>query len=167
MLKWILLLILAISPSLEFFDRSHCALWVEVSGSRGHFSSIDKIVLTRPPSELANDPDLKDQEWDRFLPKFKKRSVQSRKLKKQKAKRKSKFDSVFPPEQMPRKEDLLMESGEYFWSQEQREETRRTERRKTQIEKSVAKKREKNATLHPKTENLEPAAKRRRKVEKE
>ena len=43
----------------------------------------------------------------RFLPKFKKTNVKSKKPKLAK----KKADNPFPPEPTPRKEDLLMESG--------------------------------------------------------
>lgn len=63
--------------------------------------------------ELAEDPKLANESWDRFLPTYKKRNVQSRRPtsdEKEKARRKS--DSPFPPAQTPRKEDLLVASGE-------------------------------------------------------
>eukprot|EP00887_Chlorella_sp_A99_P006215 scaffold3.g6215.t1 len=59
--------------------------------------------------ELAKDPALKHESWDRFLPKFAKKNV-----------RENKDYTPFPPPQQPSKEDLALESGEYFLSPEQR-----------------------------------------------
>jgi ribosomal RNA assembly protein len=49
--------------------------------------------------ELAKDPALKEESWDRFLPKFKKNSVQQRK----KPKKAKKIYTPFPPPQQESK----------------------------------------------------------------
>ena len=50
--------------------------------------------------ELAKDPALKEENWERFLPKFKKKNVK----RKQPAIQKKKKDyTPFPPPQQPRK----------------------------------------------------------------
>ena len=67
--------------------------------------------------ELAKDPALAEENWERFLPNFKKRNVQRKKPKKV---RERKDYTPFPPPQQPSKVDLQLESGEYFLSQEQR-----------------------------------------------
>ena len=72
--------------------------------------------------ELSKDPDMKEENWDRFLPQFKSRALKrnkekdkERKLKKKAKKEKEKKEyNPFPPEQTPRKVDLEMESGEYW-----------------------------------------------------
>lgn len=72
--------------------------------------------------ELAADPQLAGENWERFLPTFKKRNV-PRKVDKaalMKSKEKAKGYSPFPPPQQPSKVDLQLESGEYFLSQEQK-----------------------------------------------
>eukprot|EP00998_Keelungia_sp_KM082_P000694 NODE_1079_length_1480_cov_47.355506_g1068_i0.p1 GENE.NODE_1079_length_1480_cov_47.355506_g1068_i0~~NODE_1079_length_1480_cov_47.355506_g1068_i0.p1 ORF type:complete len:456 (-),score=191.30 NODE_1079_length_1480_cov_47.355506_g1068_i0:112-1416(-) len=83
-------------------------------------------------NELAKDETLKNEDWSRFLPQFKKRTVQRKKKPKPaadgKKKKKKKEYTPFPPEQLPRKEDLQIETGEYFLNQEQREAKRRAER---------------------------------------
>lgn len=65
--------------------------------------------------ELASNPELVNEDWSRFLPDFKKRNVK----RKNKSKEKKEY-TPFPPEQMPRKEDLLMETGEYFLSKKEK-----------------------------------------------
>ncbi|KAF4649689.1 ribosomal RNA assembly protein krr1, partial [Perkinsus chesapeaki] len=67
--------------------------------------------------ELEKNEDLKDENWDRFLPHFKNRNVQR---KKQKKVTKKKSKELFPPEQLPRKEDIQIETGEYFLSKDQK-----------------------------------------------
>lgn len=62
--------------------------------------------------ELAKDPKLKDQSWDRFLPKLPKKSLSKRR--KPRVINDKKNKPLFPPPQQPRKIDLQMESGEYF-----------------------------------------------------
>ena len=50
--------------------------------------------------ELAKDPALKEENWERFLPKFKKKNV---KRKKPAVQKKKKDYTPFPPPQQPRK----------------------------------------------------------------
>jgi ribosomal RNA assembly protein len=61
--------------------------------------NIKELMIKR---ELAKNPDLAGESWDRFLPHFKKQNVKRKKVKKEKKKK----YTPFPPEQMPRKEDL-------------------------------------------------------------
>lgn len=62
--------------------------------------------------ELAKDPKLAEESWDRFLPHFKKKNVKNnKKPKKESAKKEY---TPFPPPQQPSKIDLQLESGEYF-----------------------------------------------------
>lgn len=69
--------------------------------------------------ELAKDPALKEENWERFLPNFKKKNVARKKPHKVRGR---KGDAVFPPLPQPSKVDLALESGEYFLSKQQRAE---------------------------------------------
>lgn len=66
--------------------------------------------------ELAKDPNLATENWERFLPKFQKKNV---KRKKPVIVKKPEY-TPFPPPQQPSKVDLQLESGEYFLSQSQK-----------------------------------------------
>jgi ribosomal RNA assembly protein len=77
-----------------------------------------KILMIK--KELAADPALKEENWDRFLPSFKKKNVQRKKVNKAElaasvAAKEANF-TPFPPAPTPRKLDLALESGEYFLS---------------------------------------------------
>lgn len=74
--------------------------------------------------ELAKDPALAGESWDRFLPQFKKKNVPRRKplgaAGPDGAPKKKKADTPFPPPQLPSKVDLQLASGEYFLSGSER-----------------------------------------------
>lgn len=69
---------------------------------------IKQLMIKR---ELMKDEKLKNENWDRFLPKFHKQHTKT--VAPPKKKQKSEY-TPFPPFPQPRKIDLLMESGEYF-----------------------------------------------------
>lgn len=83
--------------------------------------------------ELAKDPALANENWERFLPKFKKKNVRRKKPVQATgapgaegagpaAKKERKPYTPFPPPQPPSKMDLQIESGEYFLSEDQKRE---------------------------------------------
>lgn len=105
--------------------------------------------------ELAKDPQLANESWDRFLPKFRKHHLKTsektaRKNERLKEKNEArqaaglepigpgkkeapakKVYTPFPPPQQPRKVDLQLESGEYFLKAHEkrdREERKRKEK---------------------------------------
>jgi ribosomal RNA assembly protein len=120
--------------------------------------------------ELAKDPKLSDESWDRFLPTFKKKNVKRRKphqVAEEQAKtsggnkdtnaaaaagksKKKKSYTPFPPAQTPSKIDLQLESGEYFLSERERKAKKLADKRAAGKEKSEErrKKREREF-VHP------------------
>ena len=106
---------------------------------------IKELMIKR---ELAKDPALANQSWDRFLPKFKKKNVKRKKPSKI---GKGKKDQVFPPAPTPSKIDKQIESGEYFLSQEakrRRAAQEKLEKQKEALSKSA--KRRQEAFVAPK-----------------
>merc|ERR1711972_1151670 len=96
---------------------------------------VKELMIRR---ELEKDPELKDEYWDRFLPHFRKRNVQRKKVNFKKKKNKE----VFPPQPTPRKEDIQMETGEYFLNEQERKSKQMREKWAAQAAKSAEKKRE-------------------------
>eukprot|EP00051_Salpingoeca_urceolata_P018477 m.259625 g.259625 ORF g.259625 m.259625 type:complete len:364 (-) comp19205_c1_seq2:2094-3185(-) len=79
--------------------------------------------------ELAANDELKEESWDRFLPKFKKKNV-----KKKKKPIEKKEYTPFPPAQQQSKVDLQIESGEFFLRPN---EKKRLEEEKRKAESAV------------------------------
>lgn len=65
------------------------------------------------------------ENWDRFLPQFKKKNVQRRKPH---AVKEKKAYTPFPPLQQPSKVDMQLESGEYFLNEHQRKLKKKQEK---------------------------------------
>jgi len=104
--------------------------------------------------ELAKDPELKDQNWERFLPKFKKRNVKAKKTTKEKEK---KTYTPFPPPQQPSKVDLQLESGEYFLSAEMKASKKWEAKKEKPIEKAVENHRNRGIMSSPFNERPRPS----------
>lgn len=102
--------------------------------------NIKTLMIKR---ELAKDPQLKNENWDRFLPKFKKRNVKKRKSSGPTKTRKE--YTPFPPLPTPSKIDLQLESGEYFMNEGERKRKSREEKRakREQMESEKAAEKEK------------------------
>ncbi|GAQ90410.1 hypothetical protein KFL_006360020 [Klebsormidium nitens] len=96
--------------------------------------------------ELAKDPQLANESWDRFLPKFKKKNV---KRKVPKEKKEKKDYTPFPPPQQPSKVDLQLESGEYFLSKEAKAAKKRAAKDAQQAERTAASKRKREEAFVP------------------
>lgn len=97
--------------------------------------------------ELQNNPALKDENWERFLPKLPPKSKEIKdklkakakltklKIKKGHVKKGNKEYNPFPPPPAMSKIDLQLESGEYFKNAKVAKDSRKVERRN---EKDVA-----------------------------
>eukprot|EP00879_Flechtneria_rotunda_P023473 GHRR01024829.1.p1 GENE.GHRR01024829.1~~GHRR01024829.1.p1 ORF type:complete len:351 (+),score=133.77 GHRR01024829.1:132-1184(+) len=94
--------------------------------------------------ELAKDPAMASENWDRFLPKFKKKNVKRHKPAKI---REKKPYTPFPPPQQPSKEDLALESGEYFFSDQAKQAHKAKQQQQQQSERSEAAKRRREAAF--------------------
>jgi ribosomal RNA assembly protein len=86
--------------------------------------------------ELMKRPELANENWDRFLPQFKKRNIKKKKKKVDKSKDEEEYNP-FPPEQKPRKIDLQLETGEYFAKQEEEGNKKMRKKKKDDNRKNV------------------------------
>ena len=86
--------------------------------------------------ELMKKPEMKNENWDRFLPNYQKHNV--KKKKKVVVKEKKEYNP-FPPEQQKRKIDLLLESGDYFLDKENKKDSNKKIRKKIQIKENEEK----------------------------
>ncbi|KAF3426237.1 hypothetical protein E2986_07374 [Frieseomelitta varia] len=84
--------------------------------------NIKALMIKR---ELAKDPKLKNENWERFLPKFNSKNISKRKQPKNKKEKKP--YTPFPPPQQESKIDKMMASGEYFLKEEQKIAKRKRE----------------------------------------
>lgn len=109
---------------------------------------IKELLIKR---ELAKNPALANESWDRFLPNFKKKNV---KQKKPNTKEKKQY-TPFPPPQQPSKIDLELESGEYFMSDKKKSAKKWQDKLDKQSEKSEEKKRKREAAFVPPKENTQ------------
>lgn len=77
---------------------------------------------------FRQDPKLAGENWERFLPKFKKRNVKRKRTKRPET---DKEYTPFPPanQHPPSKLDLQLESGEYFLSEQERDAQRRNQKK--------------------------------------
>jgi ribosomal RNA assembly protein len=82
---------------------------------------IKEMMIKR---ELAKNPALANESWDRFLPKFKKTNVKKKKA----PAIVEKNPALFPPAPTPRKVDLQIESGEFFLKEDERAARKRQEK---------------------------------------
>ncbi|MQM02156.1 hypothetical protein Taro_034928, partial [Colocasia esculenta] len=103
--------------------------------------------------ELAKNPALANENWDRFLPNFKKRNVKQKKVK---AKEKKPY-TPFPPPQQPSKIDLQLESGEYFLSDKKKLAKTWQEKQEKQAQKTAENKRKREAAFVPPKESFKDA----------
>ncbi|KAF2018543.1 eukaryotic type KH-domain (KH-domain type I) [Aaosphaeria arxii CBS 175.79] len=111
--------------------------------------------------ELAKDPELANENWERFLPNFKKRTLSKRRVPHKVTDKSKKTYTPFPPAQEKSKVDLQIESGEYFLSKQAKERKHREDRAAKMQEKQEEKRKERLKDYVPPTEDT-PKKKRKR-----
>ncbi|KAH7103051.1 hypothetical protein BKA62DRAFT_698458 [Auriculariales sp. MPI-PUGE-AT-0066] len=143
---------------------------------------IKELMIKR---ELAKDPKLANESWDRFLPQFRKQhltSAQKSAKKRERVAHKIEVRAVatgsnavqpeastlhaVPPQQLPRKVDLQLESGEYFLKPAQKEAREKAERRKRQDEVGERRREERAKAFVAPDEDAERTVDERRKKRK-
>ncbi|KAJ1918127.1 ribosomal RNA assembly protein krr1 [Tieghemiomyces parasiticus] len=119
---------------------------------------IKQLMIKR---ELAKDEKLKEANWDRFLPKFKRQNAKKSK----KAPVQKKEPTIFPPAPAPSKLDMQLESGEYFMKQAEKEKRQREEKTEKEIASAMRRHDERSKAFVAPAEAAESISDRKRKRE--
>ena len=124
---------------------------------------VKELMIKR---ELAKDPNLKNENWARFLPNFKKRTLSKRRVPYQITDKTKKVYTPFPPPQEKSKVDLQIESGEYFMAKQAKDRAQKAEKLEKQKERKAERDEERAAAfVPPKEDGNEPKKKKKRKAE--
>ncbi|XP_011314763.1 KRR1 small subunit processome component homolog [Fopius arisanus] len=123
--------------------------------------NIKALMIKR---ELMKDPKLKNENWERFLPKFATKNLSKRKQ--PKVKREKKPYTPFPPPQQESKLDKQLASGEYFLNKEQKrmKQKKELDARHEEAEKKRQEKRA-EAFVPPEEEKKVESKGKKRKVD--
>lgn len=125
--------------------------------------NIKELMIKR---ELAKDPELANESWERFLPNFKRRTLSSRRKPANVTDKSKKTYTPFPPAPEKSKVDLQIETGEYFLSKEAKQRAKHEERKEKQKERKAEKEKERESDFVPPEESGRPK-KKRKKVDEE
>ena len=113
--------------------------------------------------ELAKDPTLKHENWDRFLPNFQKRNLSKRRKPHKVTDKSKKVYTPFPPAPEKSKIDKQLETGEYFLSKQVKEQALREKKEEQRKEKKLEKTVEKEKDFVPPKEDGEGEKKKSKK----
>ncbi|MEQ2281631.1 ribosomal RNA assembly protein krr1, partial [Ameca splendens] len=97
--------------------------------------------------ELSKDPDLRTQNWERFLPKFRHKNLSKRKEPKKKSVKKE--YTPFPPSQPESKVDKELATGEFFLRESVKRRKKMEEIKVKQAEALSKKQEERNKAFIP------------------
>ncbi|OCL12558.1 eukaryotic type KH-domain (KH-domain type I) [Glonium stellatum] len=126
--------------------------------------AIKELMIKR---ELAKDPELVNENWDRFLPHFKKRSLSKRQVPFKVTDKSKKPYTPFPPPQEKSKVDLQIESGEFFLGKQAKERKAKEEREEKMREKQEKKRKEREKEFVPPKEGDAAKEKKRKRKDGE
>lgn len=119
--------------------------------------NIKTLMIKR---ELMKDPNLQDENWERFLPKFESKNS-NKKIKKPKTEKKKKKEfTPFPPPQQETKIDKMLASGEFFLNETQKKAKLNKERREKQLHDKTKQKEKRNKEFIPPTEDGDSLSKK-------
>ncbi|GMF43764.1 unnamed protein product [Phytophthora fragariaefolia] len=121
--------------------------------------NVKRLMIKR---ELAKDPNLKDENWERFLPNFKKQNVQTKKPKKV---REKKEYTPFPPAPTVSKVDKEIESGEYFMKEHERKAMKKQKKHEEKVQVLQKRKAEKMAEYVAPSEKETSKKRKKQKAE--
>lgn len=125
---------------------------------------IKELMIKR---ELMKDPELANENWERFLPHFKKRTLSKRKKPLKITDKSKKPYTPFPPPQEKSNVDLQIESGEYFLGKQAKERAVKEKREEKQREKQAEKKAARQKEFLPPQEKGTAKKEKKRKRKEE
>uniref|UniRef100_T1IN01 KRR1 small subunit processome component n=1 Tax=Strigamia maritima TaxID=126957 RepID=T1IN01_STRMM len=128
-----------------------------VEDTMGNIHPIYNIKALMIKRELAKDEKLKNESWERFLPKFKQKNVNKRKQPKKKT-TKGEY-TPFPPAQIESKLDKELASGEYFLKEKDRAARTMKLKQEQKAKAEIARQERRN-------EAFVPPKKEKKKIEK-
>ena len=106
--------------------------------------NIKTLMIKR---ELLKDPKLRNENWERFLPKFQHKVLSKRKQPMKKNK-KAPY-TPFPPAQSLSKIDKQLESGEYFLNDREKRVRKAAERKQKDEETKINQKEKRSKSFKP------------------
>ncbi|XP_037079843.1 KRR1 small subunit processome component homolog [Pollicipes pollicipes] len=118
--------------------------------------NIKSLMIKR---ELSKNPQLKNESWERFLPKFKKKNTTKRKQPMKK--REKKPYTPFPPAMPESKVDKELASGQYFMLEKQRRAAKKKDQREKMAQESAKRTEERNKVYVPPKEPKKKVEKKR------
>jgi ribosomal RNA assembly protein len=123
---------------------------------------IKELMIRR---ELAKDPALVNENWDRFLPQFKRRTLSKRKKPFKVTDKSKKAYTPFPPPQEKSKVDLQIESGEYFLGRQAKErQAKEAREEKMKVKMEAKRKQREQDFVAPAEEGVEKERKRKQSI---
>ena len=121
---------------------------------------IKELMIKR---ELAKDPQLATESWDRFLPQFRPKALSKRHKPHRVTDKSKRVYTPFPPPREKSKVDLQIESGEYFLGKHAKERQAKEGREARQREKIKEKRAKRELDTVPPKEDHEAAERKREK----
>ena len=125
---------------------------------------IKELMIKR---ELAKDPELKNENWERFLPHFKKRNLSKRRVPFKVNDKAKRVYTPFPPPQEKSKVDLQIESGEYFLNNAAKDRAKKERREDVMKDKMEERKRKREEAFDAPKEDADVKKKKKKKSKDE
>ena len=123
---------------------------------------IKELMIKR---ELAKDPELVNESWDRFLPNFKRKTLSRRRVPRTVTDKAKRVYTPFPPAPEKSKVDRQIDSGEYFLSKGAKERAAESDRKELQKKRKGDKAKERDAEFVAPDEGERPKKKRKKTKE--
>uniref|UniRef100_A0A3B3ZDE0 KRR1 small subunit processome component n=1 Tax=Periophthalmus magnuspinnatus TaxID=409849 RepID=A0A3B3ZDE0_9GOBI len=131
--------------ALELLTNCYVMVQGNTVSALGPYSGLKETLMIK--QELAKDPELRSQSWERFLPKFKHKNLTKRKEPKKKSVKKE--YTPFPPPQPESKVDQELASGEFFLRESVKRRKKLEEVKVKQAEALTKKQEERNKAFIP------------------